>query len=98
MSHPSLTPAQAERLEMLIGECSEVIQEASKILRHGYRSYHPGEPKVPNEKRLMREIGDLNAVLEKMIVKRDLVSVVYLSDQESARIWQNKLIHTHHQS
>lgn len=32
MSHQSLTPAQAERLEMLIEEASEVFQSATKIL------------------------------------------------------------------
>ena len=31
-----LTPAQAERLAILIEECGEVIQAATKILRHGY--------------------------------------------------------------
>ena len=37
----NLTPAETERLVLLIEECGEAIQAASKILRHGYESYHP---------------------------------------------------------
>ena len=58
-----LTPAQAERLAILIEECGEVIQAATKILRHGYTSKHP-DTGVTNTALLERELGDLQFAVE----------------------------------
>lgn len=59
-----LTEAEAERLAILIEECGEVIQAATKVLRHGYEDYSPfDDTKTPNRRKLEREIGHLlNAV------------------------------------
>ena len=55
-----MNPAAAERLHLLIEECGEVIQAATKVLRHGYESHHPDDPRGPsNRQRLERELGDL---------------------------------------
>lgn len=68
-----LTPAEAERLAILAEECAEVIQIVGKILRHGYESYHPDDTtKGPNREQLAREIGDLDAIVDLMIVTDDL--------------------------
>ena len=57
-----LSPAEAERLALLVEECGEVIQAASKILRHGYESCHPVSG-VNNRAALERELGDLVFVI-----------------------------------
>ncbi len=58
----NLTPAEVERLAVIIEECGEVIQAATKVLRHGYGSAHPVS-QVSNRNTLRREIVDLLAVL-----------------------------------
>lgn len=67
-----LTPAQAERLAMLIEECGEVIQAATKVLRHGYTSYHPKDPSTDNRELLCRELTDLIAVHVDLMDRGDL--------------------------
>lgn len=55
-----LTPAEAERLALLMEECGEVVQVIGKILRHGYESYHPADPNGPTNRELLEnELGDL---------------------------------------
>jgi hypothetical protein len=89
-----LTPAQAERLAMLIEECGEVIQIAGKILRHGYQSYHPERPHVSNAQLLSQEVCDLQAVATEVIM-RDTVWA--FTDDEVGRAWNKKLRYAHHQ-
>ncbi len=100
MSHPSLSPEQAERLEMLIEEASEVIQASTKILRHGYASFDPVWPSdETNAVALEREIMDFVAVVSAMGSKVDFI----LSDRngfyssKAAQRWEQKLRWTHHQ-
>ena len=61
-----LTPAEDERLALLIEECGEVIQIAAKILRHGYSSVNPllpEEDQVQNRNALEKELGHvMNAI------------------------------------
>lgn len=55
-----LSPAEAERLSLLIEECAEVIQIIGKIQRHGYDSSHPnGGPN--NRDMLSEEMGHVRA-------------------------------------
>lgn len=73
MSHPSLSPAEAERLECLAEEAAEVIQACMKILRHGYHNFHPADvDRITNQMILGREIGNLNYVCEQMHLAGDL--------------------------
>lgn len=65
-----LTEAESERLFLLTEECAEVIQEAQKILRHGYENHHPGGLK--NRIRLQMELSDLMLALKMMILSRDV--------------------------
>lgn len=68
-----LTPAQEERLHLLVEECGEVIQAACKVLRHGWESCHPDGG--PNNRALLeRELGDLHAAEELMVCRADLNS------------------------
>jgi NTP pyrophosphatase (non-canonical NTP hydrolase) len=53
----NVTEAQRERLTILMEECAEVIQAASKILRHGWDSkYDNGKS---NREQLELEMGDV---------------------------------------
>jgi NTP pyrophosphatase (non-canonical NTP hydrolase) len=63
---------EEERLVMLIEECGEVVQAATKILRFGYESsYDDG---IVNRLKLEREIGDVCAVLALMLDAGDIDS------------------------
>ena len=65
---PVVSPAQMERLTFLIEECSEVIKEATKIMRFGFESYHPDDPqRETNRHRLKREMADLEAAYEILV-------------------------------
>jgi hypothetical protein len=94
MSHPSLTPAEAERLEMLAEEAAEVVQVAMKILRHGYASYHPDSPSVTNRMLLEDELRDLAAVRLAMMRQHDIGEHGHVSVMHR---WGYKLKYTHHQ-
>lgn len=65
-----MTSAECERLVLLIEECGEVIQAATKVLRHGYGGAGPGREN--NRTMLSREVGDLHAILGLMTARRDL--------------------------
>ena len=66
-SFNQLTPAEEERLAMLMEECSEIIQIGCKILRHGYASYHPQDPQRTSNRRLLeKEVEDAKAIMELM--------------------------------
>lgn len=53
---------QDELLDVLIEECAEVIQAATKIKRFGWDRYHPGYGF--NRTELAREIGDVMGVID----------------------------------
>jgi NTP pyrophosphatase (non-canonical NTP hydrolase) len=56
----NLTPAQIERIALLMEECGEVIQACGKILRHGLDSYSPLDPdQTTNREMLEKELGDV---------------------------------------
>ncbi len=59
----NLSPAEVERLVLLIEESGEIIQAATKILRHGYESTHPDKPHRTNRMDLEKEIGHFNIAL-----------------------------------
>lgn len=67
-----LTPAQEERLNLLIEEASEVIQMATKILRFGYHSSHVNYGNVPNKALLEKEVGDLLCAVSLAVANDDM--------------------------
>ncbi len=68
-----LTPAEAERLALLLEEMGEAQQAIGKILRHGYESYSPfDETKVTNRRALEREMGDVMHALDRLQESGDL--------------------------
>ena len=69
-----LTPAEHERLSLLIEEMGESLQAAGKILRHGYESSWDGGP--TNRVTLCHELGDVRHCLQRLIDAGDLDEVV----------------------
>ncbi len=69
---PLPTPYENELLTILIEECAEVIQRATKMQRFGVMEVQTGQP-LTNRDRLSDEIGDLVALIN-CCVDEDLVS------------------------
>ena len=68
---PSL--AERERIEKLAEECAEVVQICMKILRHGYESCNPFDPKRTSNRDLLNgELTDVSATLLDMRRKGDI--------------------------
>ncbi len=70
-----LTPAEAERLAILIEEASEVIQVAGKILRHGWITVDNSvTPPVSYDNRmdLNKELGHVHNIVDHMMLKGDV--------------------------
>lgn len=66
-----LSPAEDERLTLLMEECAEVIQAIGKIKRHGYNSTHPsGGP--DNRENLEMELGDVMHIIDRMTRRADI--------------------------
>lgn len=93
-----LTPAEAERLALLIEECAEVQQIACKILRHGYDSIHPQDvSETDNRALLQNEIGDFLAVLD--LMQADKTRDIHASEIQGAKKAKAKRMiqYLHHQ-
>jgi len=96
MHYNQLTPAEAERLALLIEELGEAQQIAGKILRHGYESVNPFEPSYTNRQRLVQELGDILVVLD-FLIDSDDIKQSDLDDRKRVKhhkIWD----WLHHQS
>jgi hypothetical protein len=57
------TPVERELLEIVIEECAEVQQRATKALRFGPREVQPGQPD-DNVQRMSHEIGELLEIID----------------------------------
>lgn len=93
-----LTPAEAERLACLIEECSEVIQAATKILRHGYVSFDPTNPDhCGNRLDLRTEIVDALAAMNDLFSAGDIPQANIYSDAISLELARKRQRYMHHQ-
>ena len=76
MHFNALTPAEAERLALLLEEMGEVQQIVGKILCHGYESFDPTKPAPPegetNREMLSRELGDLVFSISLLFAGKDV--------------------------
>lgn len=68
-----LTPAEDERLALLLEEMGEAQQAIGKIMRHGYESRHPAGIRT-NREMLERELGDVIAAIRMMQEACDISS------------------------
>ncbi len=89
-----LTPAEAERIAILMEECGEVIQACGKILRHGYESYNPFDTnKITNRVKLASELGDVAAAT---VAMHNDIDMKLMSNVAAARPLKIAIF-THHQ-
>ena len=93
-----LTDAQAERLAILIEECGEVVQAATKVLRHGYLSENPVYPDRGNNRDMLeRELGDVMCSVALLNKAKDIRGTnVRRAEIRKGRVHADKL-YTHHQ-
>jgi hypothetical protein len=82
-----LTDEQREVLTVLVEECAEVIQAATKLLRFGIENYPPDGPLAgaKNSVILAYECGDLRYMLdlcERNLIDRDSVDLGYKRKKE----------------
>lgn len=89
------TPYENELLTILIEECAEVIQRATKAQRFGLTEVQPGQP-LSNSTRLAHEIGDLFEVVDRLraengpIVSQDVLDGKANKRQQLAKFMQFK--------
>ena len=62
-TQPEPSADERELLYHLIEECAEVAQQATKILRFGWKEKQAGQPH-DNAERLGREIGNLRVIMD----------------------------------
>ncbi len=67
-----LTPAEHERIALLMEEMGEAIQVCGKILRHGYLNHHPDNPDEFNRMLLEKELGDVAYAVWLMCDNKDV--------------------------
>jgi hypothetical protein len=80
---------------MLAEECAEVIQAATKTLRHGWESTHP-EGSETNREYLVREIKECFVVILGMMHAQGDLDME-TSDEELDKLLEKKLRFAHHQ-
>lgn len=96
MHFNELTPAEAERLALLLEEMGEVQQIVGKILRHGYASRNPHEPNGQTNRQLLeREMGDLSHAIALLRNAGDVTSSRIL--EHAARKAEKVGPYLHHQ-
>jgi len=86
---PLPTPYQREVMVILIEECTEVQQRATKLLRFGAGEIQPGQL-LDNIYRLSLEIGDLLEVIDLAIDARLVLSEAVVKGQTGKR---KQLVH-----
>lgn len=88
----NLTPAEAERIALLMEECAEVIQICGKILRHGYESFNPADnSRTTNRRLLEREVGHVQFAVSLMTEESSDLSEESLGNsfyEKSLNVWK----------
>ena len=63
-----VTPAQLERLAILMEECGEIQQAIGKVLRHGWEGRYDNG--VTNREQLEIEIGDVRVAIRMLVIRK----------------------------
>jgi len=96
MAFNKLSPAEAERLALLLEELGEAQQAIGKILRHGYENYHPDFPEISNRDDLEKEIAHIRHAIYLMEQAKDIDPANNAGYQYSKMVNISKYLH--HQS
>lgn len=76
---------RAENLVLLIEECGEVIQAATKALRFGWKHSWPDyENGAPNSQSVTKEIGNVLACVDRL--ELDIVDIEYFRIQKHRKL------------
>ena len=95
-----LTNAEIERLVLIIEEAGEVVQAATKVLRHGYECYSPFDEKKRTNRFLLEcELADLLGVIDFAVENKD-IDIAVINDYKEHKManayeylhYQKKLI------
>ncbi|MHB8084254.1 MAG: hypothetical protein ACYDHZ_00305 [Dehalococcoidia bacterium] len=87
-----LTPAEAERLWLLVEEMGESLQAIGKIGRHGYESRHPdGGPS--NRLNLEKELGHVHRIIKLLSRANDLTWERVLSESVAKEVSMKPYLH-----
>lgn len=78
-------------LILLIEECSEVIQAATKIIRFGAENYYQDGKR--NDEELVQEIGDVFAVVERMNVPQNTLAAAIDRKRAKLKIYAKEKRH-----
>jgi len=81
-SFNKLTPAETERLSILMEEMSEASQVIGKILRFGYQNYHPSVSAKSNRTLLAEEIGHVRYIVGEMCQRGDISEFIMQASAE----------------
>lgn len=78
--------SREEKLVLLVEECGEVIQAATKCLRFGFSRDWPGYG--VNHEVLAREVGDLLGIVDSLELDRSCIGVARASKMHRAEHWK----------
>ncbi len=87
-----LSPAEAERLWLLVEEMGEALQAIGKVGRHGYASRHPdGGP--TNLLNLEKELGHVHRIITMMVAADDISWIRLLNESVSKVVSMKPYLH-----
>ena len=93
-----LTDHERELLIILMEECAEVIQAASKLIRFG-KENRPDDLHLPNNEVLGIEVGDLKCMIDKVLIA-GIIQAEHLSlgtKRKQARLLQYMQTESEHE-
>lgn len=90
---PLPTAHERELLVILIEECGEVLQRATKALRFGLDEHQPGQS-LSNSQRLAHEVGDVSEMIDRLIDARILSFEFINQGRESKKRQLDKFMQT----
>lgn len=95
---PDLTPAQIERLGLLVEELGEALQMVGKAQRHGYHSTHADYGYVTNRANLAKELGHVKAATQLLTDVSDIdVNAVNEAYERKLKKYREGFAFLHHQ-
>ncbi|MGH7166790.1 MAG: hypothetical protein ACREIS_14820 [Nitrospiraceae bacterium] len=94
-----LSPAETERLAILMEEMGEALQAVGKILRHGYESTNPLLPgSDTNRTDLAHELGDVSAAIQLLMMEDVEKLMVRAFKRAKIMKYKTGTAYLHHQS